>query len=152
MGRPFKTYLNGTKIYSCSNCRCHSADHDDIISKVRYIRILPCSCFRPRSTRFVHAGFPRQAWPGISVQQRVSHIAVLYHAYISRTFLGISTQGGILLQRQRDTGSQRGQTTDDRPTHRCRYILQSLSDGAWLEIRECLADISCQTCSVLFGW
>ncbi|KAL0030673.1 hypothetical protein WJX77_001813 [Trebouxia sp. C0004] len=33
MGRPFKTYLNGTKIYSCSNCRCHSADHDDIISK-----------------------------------------------------------------------------------------------------------------------
>lgn len=33
MGRPFKTYLNGTKIYSCSSCRCHSADHDDIISK-----------------------------------------------------------------------------------------------------------------------
>ena len=37
MGRPFKTYLNGTKIYSCSSCRCHSADHDDIISKVRYM-------------------------------------------------------------------------------------------------------------------
>eukprot|EP01025_Chloroclados_australasicus_P011310 TRINITY_DN14902_c0_g1_i12.p8 TRINITY_DN14902_c0_g1~~TRINITY_DN14902_c0_g1_i12.p8 ORF type:complete len:113 (-),score=5.55 TRINITY_DN14902_c0_g1_i12:2027-2365(-) len=33
MGRPFKQYLNGKKIYCCSTCRCHSADHDNIISK-----------------------------------------------------------------------------------------------------------------------
>ena len=109
------------------------------------------SCLSPRSTRVVNAGFPRQAWPGISIQQRVSHIAVLHHAYISRAFLGISIQGGIILQRQRDTGSQRGQATDDRPTHRRRYILQSLSDGAWLEIRECLAEknISHAQCSLV---
>eukprot|EP00243_Klebsormidium_subtile_P003342 TRINITY_DN16708_c0_g1_i1.p1 TRINITY_DN16708_c0_g1~~TRINITY_DN16708_c0_g1_i1.p1 ORF type:complete len:112 (-),score=2.05 TRINITY_DN16708_c0_g1_i1:569-904(-) len=33
MGRIFRQYLNGPRIYSCSNCRCHSADHDEIISK-----------------------------------------------------------------------------------------------------------------------
>eukprot|EP00271_Cylindrocystis_brebissonii_P009788 TRINITY_DN2506_c0_g2_i1.p2 TRINITY_DN2506_c0_g2~~TRINITY_DN2506_c0_g2_i1.p2 ORF type:complete len:112 (+),score=22.92 TRINITY_DN2506_c0_g2_i1:280-615(+) len=33
MGRPFKQYLAGNKIYSCSNCRSHAADHDEIISK-----------------------------------------------------------------------------------------------------------------------
>jgi hypothetical protein len=33
MGRPFKQYLGGSKIYSCSNCRSHAADHDEIISK-----------------------------------------------------------------------------------------------------------------------
>ena len=33
MGRLFKQYLNGHKIYSCSNCRCHTSDHDEIISK-----------------------------------------------------------------------------------------------------------------------
>jgi len=26
----------GQRIYSCSNCRCHAADHDGIVSKVRY--------------------------------------------------------------------------------------------------------------------
>uniref|UniRef100_A0A7S0RED8 Protein yippee-like n=1 Tax=Chlamydomonas leiostraca TaxID=1034604 RepID=A0A7S0RED8_9CHLO len=33
MGRPFKQYLNGCRIYSCATCRAHAADHDDIISK-----------------------------------------------------------------------------------------------------------------------
>uniref|UniRef100_A0A7S0WSD2 Protein yippee-like n=1 Tax=Pyramimonas obovata TaxID=1411642 RepID=A0A7S0WSD2_9CHLO len=33
MGRLFKQYLSGPRIYSCSNCRTHSADHDEIISK-----------------------------------------------------------------------------------------------------------------------
>ncbi|KAK9867551.1 hypothetical protein WJX84_005479 [Apatococcus fuscideae] len=33
MGRPFKQYLNGPRIYSCTRCRCHIADHDEIISK-----------------------------------------------------------------------------------------------------------------------
>lgn len=33
MGRPFKQYLNGTRIYSCSSCRCHIADHEEIVSK-----------------------------------------------------------------------------------------------------------------------
>ncbi|CAI5535898.1 unnamed protein product [Closterium sp. Naga37s-1] len=33
MGRPFKHYLKGPRIYSCSNCRSHAADHDEIISK-----------------------------------------------------------------------------------------------------------------------
>eukprot|EP00899_Mesostigma_viride_P018894 jgi/Mesvir1/27005/Mv20712-RA.1 len=33
MGRPFKQFLNGPRIYSCSNCRCHNADHDEILSK-----------------------------------------------------------------------------------------------------------------------
>mmetsp|Transcript_69877 Transcript_69877/g.221399 ORF Transcript_69877/g.221399 Transcript_69877/m.221399 type:complete len:113 (+) Transcript_69877:217-555(+) len=26
-------YLMGQRIYSCSNCRCHAADHDGIVSK-----------------------------------------------------------------------------------------------------------------------
>eukprot|EP01025_Chloroclados_australasicus_P042537 TRINITY_DN4523_c1_g1_i1.p5 TRINITY_DN4523_c1_g1~~TRINITY_DN4523_c1_g1_i1.p5 ORF type:complete len:113 (-),score=11.64 TRINITY_DN4523_c1_g1_i1:476-814(-) len=33
MGRPFKQYLNGQKIYVCSVCRAHCADHDSIVSK-----------------------------------------------------------------------------------------------------------------------
>lgn len=33
MGRPFKQYLAGSKIYSCINCRSHAADHNEIISK-----------------------------------------------------------------------------------------------------------------------
>mmetsp|Transcript_5509 Transcript_5509/g.9707 ORF Transcript_5509/g.9707 Transcript_5509/m.9707 type:complete len:107 (-) Transcript_5509:83-403(-) len=33
MGKLFKAYLSGSKIYTCSTCRCHLASHDDIISK-----------------------------------------------------------------------------------------------------------------------
>lgn len=33
MGRPFRVQLDGPRIYSCSTCRAHAADHDDIISK-----------------------------------------------------------------------------------------------------------------------
>ncbi|KAK9819061.1 hypothetical protein WJX81_003562 [Elliptochloris bilobata] len=33
MGVPFKQYLSGSKIYSCSNCRCHAADAADVESK-----------------------------------------------------------------------------------------------------------------------
>ncbi|PNW80092.1 hypothetical protein CHLRE_08g377550v5 [Chlamydomonas reinhardtii] len=33
MGRPFKQYLSGPRVYSCANCRAHAADHEDIISK-----------------------------------------------------------------------------------------------------------------------
>lgn len=35
MGRPFRQYLNGSRIYSCNTCRCHSADAEDVESKVR---------------------------------------------------------------------------------------------------------------------
>ncbi len=34
MGRPYKTYLNAPRVYSCATCRAHAADHDEIISKV----------------------------------------------------------------------------------------------------------------------
>ncbi|KAF5827889.1 Yippee/Mis18 [Dunaliella salina] len=33
MGRPFKQFLNGPKIYCCATCKSHIADHDDVISK-----------------------------------------------------------------------------------------------------------------------
>lgn len=33
MGRAFRQYLNGPRIYSCATCRAHAADHDEIISK-----------------------------------------------------------------------------------------------------------------------
>ena len=39
MGRPFKHYLQGPRIYSCSNCRSHAADHDEIISKSFQVHI-----------------------------------------------------------------------------------------------------------------
>lgn len=32
-GRPFKQYLCGDRIYSCSQCRTHAADHNDMVSK-----------------------------------------------------------------------------------------------------------------------
>eukprot|EP00735_Rhodelphis_limneticus_P007263 TRINITY_DN19775_c0_g1::TRINITY_DN19775_c0_g1_i1::g.11293::m.11293 TRINITY_DN19775_c0_g1::TRINITY_DN19775_c0_g1_i1::g.11293 ORF type:complete len:114 (-),score=4.66,sp/Q9W2X7/YPL1_DROME/62.83/1e-46,Yippee-Mis18/PF03226.9/8.3e-21,HNH_5/PF14279.1/1.9e+02,HNH_5/PF14279.1/0.48 TRINITY_DN19775_c0_g1_i1:59-400(-) len=33
MGRLYKSYLDGPRIYSCSTCRTHLAQHDEIISK-----------------------------------------------------------------------------------------------------------------------
>lgn len=35
MGRPYKQYLRGKRVYVCSCCKSHIADHDDIISKVK---------------------------------------------------------------------------------------------------------------------
>jgi len=35
MGKMFKIYLCGDKIYGCSTCRTHLAKHDQIVSKVR---------------------------------------------------------------------------------------------------------------------
>ncbi|KAK9806841.1 hypothetical protein WJX72_004610 [[Myrmecia] bisecta] len=46
MGRLFKQYLTGQRVYSCNTCRCHSVDHDDIVSKAfqgRYGRAYLCS-------------------------------------------------------------------------------------------------------------
>lgn len=34
MGRIFKEYLSGNRVYSCSTCKAHLALHEDIISKV----------------------------------------------------------------------------------------------------------------------
>lgn len=33
MGLPFKLYINSPHVYSCSTCRAHLTDHDDLISK-----------------------------------------------------------------------------------------------------------------------
>ncbi|CAK0784845.1 hypothetical protein CVIRNUC_008050 [Coccomyxa viridis] len=33
MGRPFRQYLNGSRIYACNTCHCHSADAEDVESK-----------------------------------------------------------------------------------------------------------------------
>ena len=41
MGRPFQQKLGGQRVYSCSACRCHISDHDDIISKVNRLLRLP---------------------------------------------------------------------------------------------------------------
>ena len=41
MGKMFKIYLCGDRVYSCSTCRTHLAKHDQIVSKVS-----PRSCVR----------------------------------------------------------------------------------------------------------
>uniref|UniRef100_A0A6T8AD21 Protein yippee-like n=1 Tax=Cryptomonas curvata TaxID=233186 RepID=A0A6T8AD21_9CRYP len=33
MGRVHRTYLPGTRIYACSNCRAHLTNYEDIVSK-----------------------------------------------------------------------------------------------------------------------
>mmetsp|Transcript_19493 Transcript_19493/g.45564 ORF Transcript_19493/g.45564 Transcript_19493/m.45564 type:complete len:114 (+) Transcript_19493:75-416(+) len=33
MGRVYKTFLNGNRVFSCSGCRAHLSAHDDIVSK-----------------------------------------------------------------------------------------------------------------------
>ena len=33
MGVPFKQYLSGDRIYMCSTCKSHAADHSQLISK-----------------------------------------------------------------------------------------------------------------------
>jgi hypothetical protein len=35
MGRPFKQYLGGPRIYACASCGTHTADLDEIVSKAR---------------------------------------------------------------------------------------------------------------------
>jgi Yippee zinc-binding/DNA-binding /Mis18, centromere assembly len=69
MGRPFREFLNGTTIYSCANCRAHSADHDDIISTVRHAIIQqPLLCIY----MFWCPGIPRASWASLSVRECVS--------------------------------------------------------------------------------
>ena len=41
MGKMFKIYLCGDRVYSCSTCRTHLAKHDQIVSKVS-----PRACVR----------------------------------------------------------------------------------------------------------
>lgn len=36
MGLRYNDYLSGNKIYGCKNCKTHLANHDDIISRVRF--------------------------------------------------------------------------------------------------------------------
>jgi hypothetical protein len=33
MGRPFRQYLGGLRIYACAGCGAHAADGDDVVSK-----------------------------------------------------------------------------------------------------------------------
>ena len=33
MGRVYRTYLPGVRIYACGGCRAHLTNHDDIVSK-----------------------------------------------------------------------------------------------------------------------
>lgn len=33
MGRVHRSFLPGTRIYACSNCRAHLTNHEDIVSK-----------------------------------------------------------------------------------------------------------------------
>jgi hypothetical protein len=35
----FKQYLSGEKIYTCSSCGTHAADHEELVSKVILIRL-----------------------------------------------------------------------------------------------------------------
>lgn len=42
--------------------------------------------------------------------------------------------GGIVLQRERNIGTKGRQVTDDRPTYRCRHLLQQLLNRLGLEI------------------
>lgn len=36
MGLRYNDYLSGDKIYGCKNCKTHLANHEDIISRVRF--------------------------------------------------------------------------------------------------------------------
>ncbi len=36
MGLSYNTYLNSNRIYGCKGCKSHLANHEDIISRVRF--------------------------------------------------------------------------------------------------------------------
>jgi hypothetical protein len=36
MGLTYNTYLNSSRIYGCKTCKSHLANHEDIISRVRF--------------------------------------------------------------------------------------------------------------------
>ena len=51
-------YIESSRRYCCSTCRCHAASHDEIISKVRTARPLhpfaPAARLRARRTDAAH--------------------------------------------------------------------------------------------------
>lgn len=63
MGRIFKEYLSGNRVYSCNTCKAHLALHEDIISKVPEPRTLS------RPIELKSLVFPRPPRPGLPVQQ-----------------------------------------------------------------------------------
>lgn len=107
MGRPFKTYLNGTKIYSCSSCRCHSADHDDIISKVRYkyavVLLVTSHAELPRYHRHSKAGTAGRTCSTMREWMLNSNDLVC-----ARSLEKASLKAGLSLQCQRHSWPQRG--------------------------------------------
>lgn len=45
MGMSYRQYLNGARIYGCSNCKTHLATIHSMISRVRYSALTrPLSC------------------------------------------------------------------------------------------------------------
>jgi hypothetical protein len=75
MGRLFKQYLNGPRIFCCAGCRTHAADYDDVVSKVAAIPSMPAclALLQVQTLRYVwYAGFSGSPRPGVSLQQRVS--------------------------------------------------------------------------------
>lgn len=45
MGLTYNTYLDGKHVYGCKNCKAHLANHEDIISRVSPLSLLPSSHF-----------------------------------------------------------------------------------------------------------
>lgn len=41
MGLAYNTYLNSSKVYGCKTCKAHLSNHEDIISRVRFVRWPP---------------------------------------------------------------------------------------------------------------
>ena len=61
MGRLSLTYLSGTKIYACSNCKAHLTNYDDIVSKS--FQVIPHS--RSRNSHFPRASRCTAVAPGL---------------------------------------------------------------------------------------
>mmetsp|Transcript_8924 Transcript_8924/g.54902 ORF Transcript_8924/g.54902 Transcript_8924/m.54902 type:complete len:116 (+) Transcript_8924:342-689(+) len=115
MGRLFKQYLNGPRIYSCSNCRSHNADHDEIISKAFQGR-------HGRAYLFNNVYVSGTKWTDAQLLMLRRNME-LTHFCISLAF-----------QRECHSRTKRRQASHDGFAHRGRYLLQLLPTGARVEI------------------
>ena len=68
MGVPFKQYLSGDRIYMCSTCKSHAADHSQLISKVSTASGCQVVVRARRLIGGWFAGVPRPARAGLPLQ------------------------------------------------------------------------------------
>lgn len=147
MGVLFKQYLAGDRIYSCSQCRTHAADHTELVSKVpQRFTHYPFDLHTHHSLPYYqtlalkfHTGIPRASRQSIPLQQCVSLAPTLNVSRENKSTTLLTTSTKIQpLQGQHHLRSSGRQSSHHRIAYCMRYSLHHLWFSPRLEIWNCL--------------